>query len=93
MKPKRCMIMGITACLIIGSMIFINAIGWIVRNRETVMKKLWRLHLVKASIILGIRNYFIVNAIFFSSSPSHPTVKVHIPVWYPLRMIAVAVPW
>ena len=36
------MIMGITACLIIGSMIFINAIGWIVRNRETVMKKLWR---------------------------------------------------
>ena len=40
------------------------------------MKKLWRLHLVKASIILGIRNYFIVNAIFFSSSSSHPTVKV-----------------
>ena len=52
-----------------------------------------RLRKVKASIILGIRNYFIVNAIFFSSSSSHPTVKVHIPVWYPLRMIAVAVPW
>ena len=31
------------------------------------MKKLWRLHLVKASIILGSRNYFIVNAIHNSS--------------------------